>query len=499
MAWINNASLTSSNNRMAGILNLKQRVAAEPVSAETNETDVSPICRQYTPEKSMSLLGWLGGFAMLFIPVLCAAQAADTEEVTQAKLQSTYVWQRKPAFQAKFSGDNSLRTEREPRSHTLTATAFLGARVWEGAEFYFNPEMSSSDSLSQLHGLGGLTNGENQKGGGTKPTFYVARLFLRQTWGLGGGSEQIESAPNQLAGMIDKNRIVLTVGTVSLVDVFDNNAYSHDPRTQFLNWAIMTHGAFDYAADTRGYTSGAALEYYRNNYAFRIGRFMQPLESNGRPLDTHIFNHYGDQIEIERSHEINGQPGKLRLLAFRNRAFMAGFQDTLDSWRAGGRVGVPDISAVRKERTKVGWGVNLEQSIAGNVGLFVRASANDGKSETYAFTEIERSISGGVVVKGVDWGRPSDALGIAFVQNGISSGHRDYLANGGLGPFIGDGVPPAGTNYNYAPERILEVYYNVNLAKGTWASVDYQRAQNPAYNADRGPASFYGVRVHFEF
>lgn len=452
---------------------------------------------------SMSFPRWFGsllcGFAVLSVPALCAAQATEAEEATQAKFQSTYVWQRKPGFQAQYSGDNSLRPERESRSHSLTATAFMGARLWEGAEFYFNPEMSSSDSLSGLHGLGGLVNGENQKGGGAKPTFYVARLFLRQTWGLGGDSEQIESAPNQLAGMINKDRVVLTVGTVSLVDIFDNNAYSHDPRTQFLNWTIMTHGAFDYAADTRGYTSGAALEYYRDNYAFRVGRFMQPLESNGRPLDTHVFKHYGDQIEIERNHEISGQPGKLRLLAFRNRAVMASFQDSLDSWRAGGRVGVPDISAVRVERAKVGWGLNLEQTIAGNVGFFVRASANDGKSETYAFTEVERSISGGVVVTGIDWGRPSDSVGIAFAQNGISSSHRDYLANGGLGPFIGDGVPPASASYRYAPERILEMYYNGKLAKGIWASVDYQRAQNPAYNADRGPVNFYGARLHFEF
>jgi high affinity Mn2+ porin len=430
-----------------------------------------------------------------------AAPAKDTAALqdADAKFQSTYVWQRHPAFAAAYSGPNSLSPEREPRSYTLTATAFLGLRVWRGGELYFNPELTSSQSLSNLHGLGGLSNGENQKGGGPDPIVYRARLFLRQTWGLEGGSEPIESAPNQLAGLVDKNRIVLTAGNFALTDIFENNTYSHDPRTQFLNWTLMTNGAFDYAADARGYTWGAALEYYRDDWAFRFGRFMQPKESNGLPLDTRIFKYYGDQIEIERGHEIGGRAGKLRLLLFHNRANMGGFQDAIDYWIANGRIGVPSVANVRKDSSKFGYGINFEQALTDDVGMFLRASRNDGQTETYAFTEVERSISGGVSVKGTVWTRPIDTVGLGFVRNGLYSAHRSYLSYGGLGAFIGDGPPPAGMSYLYAAEQVFEAYYSANLAKGLWIGLDYQHVQNPAYNADRGPVKFAGARLHVEF
>jgi hypothetical protein len=180
---------------------------------------------------------------------------------------------------------------------------------------------------------------------------------------------------------------------------------------------------------------------------------------------------------------------------------MGGFQDALDAWRAGGSLPgtVPDVGAVRKDQSKLGWGISLEQALSANLGLFLRASGNDGKSETYAFTEVERSLSGGVSVKGTAWHRPDDVVGLGFVRNGISAAHREYLANGGLGAFIGDGTPPAGMSYRYAPEQVLETYYSANVAKGTWVSLDYQRAWNPAYNADRGPVNIVGARMHFEY
>ncbi|HET7832630.1 MAG TPA: carbohydrate porin [Gallionella sp.] len=425
-------------------------------------------------------------------------QVAPAIENSNAKFQSTYVWQRHPAFPARYSGPNSLDAAREPRSYTLTATAFLGMRTWQGGELYFNPEMIVSQSLSNLHGLGGLTNGENQKGGVPNPVFYRARLFVRHTWGLGGGTEPLDDAPNQLAGTVDRNRVVLTAGNIALLDVFDNNSYSHDPRTQFLNWTMMTHGAFDYAADVRGYTWGAALEYYRNDWSFRAGRFAQPIESNGQPLDSRIFRHYGDQIEVEHGHEFAGQPGKFRLLVFRNHARMGSFQDALALWQAGGGAGVPAVADVRRENTKAGAGASLEQALSNNVGLFLRASWNDGQTETYAFTEVERSLSGGVSIKGAKWERANDVVGLGLVQNGLSGAHREYLARGGLGAFIGDGVPPAGISYRYAPEQILEAYYSANIAKDLWLSLDYQYIRHPAYNADRGPVPIVGIRLHWE-
>lgn len=435
--------------------------------------------------------------AALASPLSLAADAPAQD--ADAKFQSTYVWQRHGAFPAAWSGPNSLGPEREPRSYTLTATAFLGLRPWAGGELYFNPETSASQSLSDLHGLGGLTNGENQKGGGPNPTVYYARLFLRQTWGMGGGSEAVESAQNQLAGSVDKNRVVLTAGKMSVIDIFDINAYSHDPRTMFLNWTMMAHGAFDYAADTRGYTWGAVGEYYANDWVLRLGRFMQPKESNGPRLDWSLFAHYGDVAEVEHGHELCGQPGKLRLLAFRNHARMGSFQDALSAWRAGGSVGVPTVADVRKESDKRGWGVSLEQALGADLGAFLRASRNDGATETYAFTEVERSVSGGLSLKGSAWGRGDDVVGLGAVQNGLSAAHRDYLAAGGLGPFIGDGTPPAGMGYRYAAEQIVETYYDAAAGKGVRIAFDLQRARHPGYNADRGPVNIAGARLHFEY
>ncbi|AMO98577.1 carbohydrate-selective porin, OprB family protein [Collimonas arenae] len=231
------------------------------------------------------------------------------EESWGIKGQATYIWQKKPSFDAAYSGPNSLGIQAE-KGYSFSGTLFFGARLWHGAEFYFDPEVVQAVPMSNLTGLGGMVNSEQQKSSGPNPTFYRARLFLRQTWGLGGEREAVESAQNQLAGMVDKRRLVLTVGNVSILDIFDNNAYAHDGRTQFMNWALSTYGAYDYAGDTRGYTWGAAAEYYYDDWVLRAGRFMVPLESNGQRLDTRITKFHADQIELEHDHTISGQPGK---------------------------------------------------------------------------------------------------------------------------------------------------------------------------------------------
>ncbi len=411
--------------------------------------------------------------------------AQDVPEETTAKFQATYVWQRKYPFGAAYSGSHSLSPDRE-KSYSFTATAALGTRTWRGGELYFNPEVTQGVALSGLTGLGGFTNGEIARVSGPNLKFYRARLFARQTWGFGGGGEKMESDANQLAGSVDRHRLVLTVGNLSVLDVFDDNAFSHDPRTQFLNWSLMTHGAYDYAADARGYSWGLALEYFHDDWRLRAGRFIQPKEPNQLALDSRIFKHYGDQIEIERAHTLANQPGKVRFLVFRNVARMARYQDALDLAAQTG--GVRTV-----ERVKRGIGFNFEQEISSSVGLFGRASWADGQTETYAFTEIDRSFSGGVSVKGGTFGRAQDALGIAFVRNGLSIAHRNYLAAGGLGFFLGDGA------LNYRPENILEAYYSFNVAKDTWFSADFQRISNPGYNADRGPATIISARLHHGF
>ncbi len=439
------------------------------------------------------LQGAAAALAAALVPALGHAQAADTVETENwnAKFQSTYVWQNKRPFSAAYSGPNSLSPDKE-LSYSFTATAFLGWRPWAGGELYFDPEAAQGVPLSNLTGLGGLTNGEMARTSGPTMKYYRARLFLRQTWGMGGGQEAVESGQNQLAGMVDKRRLVLTAGNLSVTDIFDTNTYNHDPRTQFLNWSIMTHGSYDFAADARGYTWGAALEWYHDDWALRAGRFIQPKLPNQQELDRDIFSHYGDQIELEHSHTLGGQPGAVRLLAFHNRARMSRFQDALNLAASTGTT--PDINAVRTGvQGKVGFGINIEQAVNDDVGLFLRASRADGQTETYAFTEIERSISGGALVKGTAWGRGGDTFGVAFARNGLSSVHRRYLEAGGIGFFIGDG------RLNYRPEMIYETFYNIKLAKAAWITLDWQYIRNPAYNADRGPVNVGSVRLHTEF
>jgi len=433
----------------------------------------------------------LGVLAAIALGLPGAGRAQDIqEEAYGAKFQTTYVWQRKYPFGAAYSGPNSLVPDIE-KSYSFTATAAIGARVWRGGELYFNPEIAQGVPLSHLTGLGGFTNGEIARTSGPTASLYAARLFLRHTWDLGGGREAIESDANQLAGSADRRRLVLTAGKLTIQDLFDDNAYSHDPRKEFLNWSLMTYGAYDYAADSRGYSYGVALEYFHDEWALRGGRFMMPKESNGLALNPRILESFGDQIEIERSHQLRGQPGKLRLLGYRNQADMGGYRDALADAQGSGAP--PDITTTRKRRVKYGFGVNLEQSLTAATGIFARGSWNNGEAEEFAFTEIDRSISAGVSVAGTGWKRPSDTLGLAFVRNGLSAAHRDYLAAGGLGFFIGDG------QLSYRPESIFETYYSFGLVKDAWLSLDFQRIFNPAYNADRGPVSVASARFHYGF
>jgi hypothetical protein len=447
-----------------------------------------PGAARYAAAHSLPLLAT----AMTLACTMTSAIAQTTSmEDWNAKFQATYVWQQKPSFSAAYSGPNSLAAQRE-KSYSYTMSAALGFRPWSGGELYFNPEAAQGVPLSRLTGLGGFTNGEIARTAGPELTFYRARLFLRQTVGLGGKAVPVESDANQLAGMTETRRLVFTVGNLSVLDIFDDNTYSHDARTQFLNWSLMTHGAYDYAADARGYSWGATAEWYYDAWAVRAGRFIQPRQPNQLRLDPRIGRHYGDQVELEHAHELGGQPGKVRLLAFRNRARMASYDDAIQF--AAGTGTAPDLNAVRRaDKDKRGYGINVEQALTRDLGLFGRASWADGATEVYAFTEIDRSVSGGVVLKGTAWGRGQDAAGIAYARNGLSDSHREYLARGGLGFFLGDG------RLRYRPESLVEMFYKFRATRHAWISLDVQRIENPAYNADRGPVLVTGARLHAEF
>lgn len=436
-------------------------------------------------------LAWAAAAATaILLPAASRAESGETENVG-AKLQATYVWQSKPAFAARYTGPNSLVQWNE-RGYSFSATAFLGVRPWRGGEFYFDPEVVQGAALSHLQGLGGLTNGENQKTTGPNPTPYIARAFLRQTWSLGSETERVESDQNQLAGAVARRRIALTAGKLALVDVFDRNDVAADPRTRFLNWSFLTHGSYDYAADARGYSWGAALEWFHDDWALRAGRFAQPQQPNGLPLDQHIWRHYGDQIELEHKHRIADQPGTVRLLVFRNRAVMARYEDALAL--AAGTGTVPDLNAVRfGEQTKRGVGLALEQQAGAQASVFARLNRADGGTETYAFTDIDRSVSFGGVLKGGRWGRGDDTVGLAFARNGLAAAHRQYLAAGGMTFFLGDG------RLNYRPENIVETYYSLAATKNAFVTLDWQHIVHPGYNADRGPVNVASLRLHVAF
>ncbi len=430
--------------------------------------------------------------------VSCAAlaqQEASTEdfEHVTARYQTTFVSQLKPSMYAAYSGKNSLKAGQE-YSYTATATAYLGFRPWRGGELYLNPELTQGNPFSGLSGTGAFTNGELTRTASTTPTLYRQRLFLRQTWGLGGGDEKIDADLNQMAGLVDRNRVVLTAGNFSLLDVFDDNAYTKDPRVHFMNAGFMGPLAYDYAADARGFGWGFTTEWYQDGWVLRVGRMTGPREPNMLDIDYRIFKHYGDQVEIERAHELLGRSGKVRVLAWRNRAELARFSDAL-AWLQAHPGGDPQaIFSVRNgAQIKSGYGVNIEQALADDLGWFLRAMTADGKTETWAFTETDGSFSTGLVLKGDRWQRHADTMGLGFIRNTISAERRRYLQAGGISFFLGDG------GLNYRPEQVLELYYSLHAWKQLYVTADVQRMWNPGYNADRGPANFFALRLHAEF
>lgn len=407
----------------------------------------------------------------------------------QLNFQGTWVWQQQRAFDAPYSGPKSLQTERA-RSYSLTQTTYVGFRPCRGGELHLNVEAAQGVPFSNLQGLGGFTNGELARTSGPELTIYRARAFVRQTFDVGGQSQRVERAPNRFGGERRSRRLVLTAGNLSVIDIFDDNRFSHDPRTQFLNWSIYTHGAYDFAADARGYTWGAALEYFHDDWVLRAGRFIQPKVSNGLELDHRFRRFYGDQVELEHAHRWLGQPGKLRLLGFRGVVNGGNYDEALALAAATG--GAPDLAPTTRRRDKHGVGISLEQSVTDDIGAFLRASWNSAGAETFAFTEIDRSLSGGVAIGGAHWGRGGDTLGVGFARNGLDGAHRRFLAAGGQGFFLGDG------RLNYGTETIVELYYAWAIAGGIVVSPHVQRINHPGYNRDRGPVNFLGVRLHLE-
>jgi high affinity Mn2+ porin len=401
--------------------------------------------------------------------------------------QSTALAQGYPGFRALYTGPNSLSPNPDLQE-TWSNSLYLNARLWDGGEVYYNPELLQGFGFNNTTGAAGFPNGEAQKSGFPYPHYNTSRLFLRQTFGFGGEQEELSSGQLQLAGKADVSRLTLQVGKFSVIDVFDGNAYAHDPRKDFMNWSIWASGAFDYAADKLGLGYGATAELNQKQWALRGGYFLMDAESNSNNFDMNIPRRGEYVVELETRYSLFGQPGKLRTLGFVNSDFSGSYRETLNNPALN-----LDISQTRRGRIKYGYALNVEQAITDDIGLFGRWSWNDGTNEIMAFTDIDRSLSLGTSIKGTKWGRPDDVVGIAGAINGLSQDHRDFLAAGGLGPLIGDG------QLNYRHERVLETYYAYALNKALTFTADYQLIVNPAYNADRGPVSIFSGRLHAEF
>ena len=404
--------------------------------------------------------------------------------------QTTFLPSAYPAFRSPYAGTDSLPGGGQARE-TWTTTAFLGVRLWQGGEFYFDPELAQGFGLNGTLGLAGFPNGEAQKAGSAYPKYRPQRYYLKQTFGLGGEQEDVADAANQLPGKRDVDRVTLIVGRFAVGDFFDNNSYAHDPRADFMNWAMWSSAAYDFPADLPGFTRGAVVELNRKNWAVRAGVFEVPTAPNSDVLTT---KGGGTVVEFEERHSIFEQPGKLRFGAFANSGNTGNYRDALAIEAADPALDINTVMAgIRHDNLKYGFYANAEEQIAKDIGLFARASWNDGQNEILSFTDIDRGLSGGLSIKGSYWGRPSDTIGIGGAINGLSSAHRDFLAAGGLGLLIGDG------RLNYRPEQILETYYAFAIDKNFTFTADYQLITNPAYNADRGPVSVFSGRLHGEF
>lgn len=431
-------------------------------------------------------------YAVALCLLFCGTNyAQNTDSLKQQRfsihMQTTVITQFKPSFHAPYSGANSLVSQKENKT-SLTTTLFLGARLWKGASLSLNPELAGGSGLSGALGIAAAANGETFRVGNPAPQIYLARLFFTQKFALGKEREFLADDFNQIAEYSPKQYIGLTVGKISISDFFDRNTYSHDPRTQFMSWALMSNGAWDYPANTRGYTPSVVLEYVSPKHELRYGLSLLPNTANGSNMTWDISKACSQTLEYTYNYSVKDHPGAIRVLGFYTIANMGNYRQSLAMG-----LQTPDITLTRKfSRSKFGFAVNAEQAFTNSLGGFFRASWNDGNNETWVFTEIDRSVSLGLVLNGTRWKRADDNVGFAYVASGLSKPHRDYLQAGGRGFILGDG------NLTYSWEHMLEFYYKAPLIKDhLYLSAAYQLLVNPGYNTDRqGPVNIFSIRVH---
>jgi len=408
--------------------------------------------------------------------------------------QATVIDQGVLPFRSPYRDANSFKANGDNQI-SQTYGLYFGSQATRRLQLYFDVEMFKGDGISNATGLGGLTNGDVIRSGSIDlpKDPYVARGYLNYVVPLSSEITPIERGMDQIPGEQPTRRVEFKLGRFAVNDDFDKNRYANSTRTQFMNWSLWNNTAWDFAADTRGFTNGVMVAWVSPAWTLRFGSYMMPTFANGNTLDEHLWNARGDNVELTL--QISKDWGTVvRLLGFVNQARMGVYRDATEKAKRLGTT--PNVSRHdHPGRIKWGGGLNVEQPLAddGETGLFLRLGYNDGKTETFAFTEVDRLAALGVQLSGARWTRPKDAVGIAYVLDALSLEHRQYLEHGGAGFLLGDG------RLTYGLERILEVYYRCHLVRYVDVTPDYQYIENPGYNRDRGPAHVFALRLHIAF
>src|SRR6476620_6999187 len=446
-----------------------------------------------------NLRGRMAIVALAFFTIQTVSAQSNPDSFRTNKwtshFQATIIGQKHSGFQSLYKGENSLADSVEPAAVSLTSTLFLGRKLWKGAAVYVDPEVAGGKGLSFATGVAGALNGETYRVGATEPQVFIARAYLQQHIPLRNTDyEYVPDDLNQLADRIPTDRITISIGKFAISDFFDFNSYSKDPRTQFFNWSIWANGAWDYPADTRGYTYGVVAELIKPNWAIRFSSVAVPRIANYHLLEYKLPKAHSETLEFEHNIAINKRNGSVRLIFSNTRSKAPSYDEGINALASNDNF-LLDVITGDAENTsyrgkKFGLGLNIEQELTNEIGVFSRIGWNDGKYVSWAFTEIDQTFTAGLSVKGQRWNRSEDIFGIALANNGISNGHRNFLSQGGYGFIIGDG------KLNYGHETIIESYYNAKILKFLWFSFDYQLVNNPAYNKDRGPVHVFGLRAH---
>lgn len=406
--------------------------------------------------------------------------------------QANFIYQQHGSFYSEYSGANSLRNTPEHATSSVL-TLYTGFRITKHLEILADVESAGGAGISDALGLAGYTNLDVVRNPTLGSAPYLARGMLHWVLPLSDEKQEAARSPLSLFSTLPIRRLEFRIGRMSTVDFFDLNSVGSDSHTQFMNWAAVNNAAYDYAADTRGYTYGFYMEYDDRWGAIRLGELLMPTVANGITLDWNLARAGGTNFEVEvRPPVIKKHTTVVRFLTYANRANMGSYREAIDAYLSG-QTKTPEITAYREQgRTKFGFGVNVEQQLSGPWQVYGRLGWSDGRNEDFAYTEADRSASAGTMLYGSWWRRPADKLGGAFLVNGISRDHARYLELGGLGFILGDG------GLTYGREKIFETFYTAHIWGGISAAVDWQHIADPGYNQVRGPVSVVSFRLHLE-